>query len=81
MVDFLICVEKMSEQLEDLDLGCGGGGGDNISDVFQRAGLAATSNLKQISNNQNLQTSLRLPASCGGPIIRKRRSVPGGKSL
>ena len=55
----------MWSQLDDLNLGCHGGGGHNISDVFARAGVAVATNLGDgTTSNAEIYTGRRQTDTC-----------------
>ena len=69
----------MWHQLDSLDMGCGGGSGENTGDMFARSGLAVSTPLQDTVLRQQLNTGMRLFDSCEEPIdyitSRKRRQV------
>ena len=67
---------KMFSGLETSDLGCGGGGGSDVSDIFKRAGVSVVSTLQQSSGGA-VNTGMRLLENCD-EYSRTKRST-GGK--
>ena len=68
----------MWQQLDSLDMGCGGGSGSNTSDMFARAGLAVSTPLQDSTTGRHLSTGLRLLDNCEEKIdysSRKKRSL------
>jgi hypothetical protein len=61
------CLLQMWEQMDSLDMGCGGGSGSNTSSMFARAGLAVSTPLNDGTLGTQLNTGLRHYDNCGLP--------------
>ena len=67
----------MFSGLEGSDLGCGGGGGSDVNDIFKRAGVSVASTLQQSSVGA-VNTGMRLLENCDA-YSRSKRSTDGKK--
>jgi 2-polyprenyl-3-methyl-5-hydroxy-6-metoxy-1,4-benzoquinol methylase len=57
----------MWEQMDSLDMGCGGGSGGNTSSMFARAGLAVSTPLNDSTLGRQINTGRRHYDTCDLP--------------